>query len=101
MAWDGVHLWAKNINLLGNIAPEAVAQRILVSVEMCAIAHPASKVLPVLTVSLGVAVFDGAACDAPTEPNMDKLYALADAALYQAKTTGRNRAVIASEKVSC
>jgi diguanylate cyclase (GGDEF)-like protein len=80
---------------------DAIAQRILVSVQMCAIAHPASTVLPVLTVSLGLALFDGSACDAPTEPNIDKLYALADAALYQAKSTGRNRAVIASEKITC
>ena len=79
----------------------AIAERILMSVEMCAIPHPASSVLPILTVSLGMAIFDGEFCHAPTETNVDKLYALADAALYQAKSTGRNRAVLAQEKVTC
>jgi len=79
----------------------AIAERILTAIEMCGISHPASSVLPVLTVSMGLAIFDGATCHAPTVANVDKLYALADAALYQAKNTGRNRAVLAQEKVTC
>lgn len=79
----------------------ALADRILTSVQMCAIAHPASSVLPVLTVSLGLSIFDGSACHHAIEPDIDRLYALADAALYQAKSSGRNRAVFAQEKVMC
>jgi len=78
-----------------------VSERILMSVAMSNIAHPVSNVLPVLTVSLGVSLFDGAQCSAPTEPNIDKLYALADAALYQAKNRGRNRVVVAQEHIVC
>ncbi len=78
-----------------------LAERLLSAVQMCNIAHPASDVLPVLTVSMGLALFDGDTCRAPTETKVDKLYALADAALYQAKNTGRNRAVLARETVAC
>lgn len=80
---------------------QVMAQRILSSVELCGIPHPASTVLPVVTVSLGLAFFDGVACSSPTEPSIDVLYALADSALYQAKMTGRNRAVFAPKKVMC
>ncbi len=79
----------------------AIAKQILTAVEMCDIPHPASHVLPTLTVSLGVSIFDATACTHPIESNMDKLYALADTALYQAKNTGRNRAVFASELITC
>jgi two-component system chemotaxis family response regulator WspR len=79
----------------------AIAERILTGMQLCAIPHPASGVMPFLTVSIGLSIFDGEFCHAPTETNIDKLYALADAALYQAKSTGRNRAVLAQEKVTC
>jgi diguanylate cyclase (GGDEF)-like protein len=78
-----------------------LAERLLSAVQMCNIVHPASDILPVLTVSMGLALFDGDTCHAPTETKVDKLYALADAALYQAKSTGRNRAVLARETVAC
>ncbi len=78
-----------------------LAEHILTAIQMCAIPHPASCVMPVLTASLGLSLFDGTVCNRPIEPDLDHLYGLADAALYQAKTTGRNRAVLANSKLNC
>jgi len=56
-----------------------------------AIPHEKSRAAPVVTISIGVHV---APCGAFQE--MKVLYDLADKALYSAKKTGRNRAVISS-----
>lgn len=71
-------------------APEeaalAVAARILESIRHLGIPHPSSPVAPVLTVSIGVSVRD------PEDDLSDaQLVDRADKALYQAKSTGRNR----------
>jgi diguanylate cyclase (GGDEF)-like protein len=65
----------------------AVAERVRVAVERAGFPHPDAET-GVLTVSIGVAAESG---DAGT------LLAHADAALYEAKRTGRNRVVAASE----
>ena len=70
-------------------------------IEASAIAHPTSLVKPLLTVSIGIALFDGCTCHGPTKPNLDGLYRLADGALYQAKAQGRNQVCLASEVLHC
>lgn len=72
----------------------ALAERIVVAVREAALPHPASPVGPVVTVSIGAAsrAGDGAA-------SAQALLAAADAALYQAKREGRDRAVLAHEAI--
>ena len=67
----------------------SVAQRIRDEVKNCAIAHSASLVSQYVTLSLGVA---STIPDAISGPN--QLIGAADAALYQAKQQGRDRAVL-------
>ena len=67
-------------------AARAFAERLRAAVQARAIAHPASPVAPVLTVSLGVASRVPTPGDAA-----QSLFADADAALYRAKQDGRNR----------
>ncbi len=64
----------------------AVAEALRVACEARAIAHPASSVGPVVTISLGVA-----SCTPADETMAASLVAQADAALYRAKQDGRNR----------
>ena len=67
-------------------AAHRVAEHIRAAIESLAIAHPASPVGPVITVSLGVA-----ACVPDDERGLESLIAEADDALYAAKRDGRNR----------
>lgn len=69
-------------------AAAAFAQQCVRVVERAAIAHAGSATARVVTISVGVA--DLAGCDTPTPA---ALMAAADAALYRAKHSGRNRAV--------
>jgi diguanylate cyclase (GGDEF)-like protein len=64
----------------------AVAEDIRVACAALAIPHPASEVGPVITLSLGVA-----SCIPSDECSIESLIAQADAALYRAKQSGRNR----------
>jgi diguanylate cyclase (GGDEF)-like protein len=64
------------------------AETIRRACEARAVPHPASQVSSVVTVSAGVA-----ACVPSEENSIDGLMARADAALYHAKSTGRNRVV--------
>jgi diguanylate cyclase (GGDEF)-like protein len=56
------------------------------AVVEAALAHPASPLAPHVTISVGVAVLVPSA-----EGSAEQLVAAADRALYQAKTSGRNR----------
>jgi diguanylate cyclase (GGDEF)-like protein/PAS domain S-box-containing protein len=69
---------------------QAVAEKLRHAVEDLGIAHEASDYGPVVTISLGGAVWEGQAVGSPEE-----LVAQADAALYRAKKAGRNRFVMA------
>lgn len=64
----------------------AIAEGLRVACEARGIAHPASTVGPVVTISLGVA-----ACIPSDDVSPASLVAAADAALYRAKLEGRNR----------
>jgi diguanylate cyclase (GGDEF)-like protein len=67
----------------------AVAKRIQESISALALPHPRSVLSPIVTLSLGVAT----KAAGPGE-DADGLTQAADRALYQAKETGRNRAVV-------
>jgi diguanylate cyclase (GGDEF)-like protein len=64
----------------------AIAEEVRAACEALAIAHPASPVAPVVTLSLGVAV-----CIPSDGLSIDELILAADTALYRAKHEGRNR----------
>lgn len=67
----------------------AVADHLLATVRACAIAHEASQVASVVTLSIGVAVWSPG-----HEASQARLLAVADDALYHSKTTGRNRVTL-------
>ena len=53
--------------------------------------HPSSGVADHITISIGVAVFDG-----KKDKDVDTLVERADEALYQAKSQGRNQLIVHS-----
>lgn len=63
------------------------------AVEELAIAHPGSEVSPLVTLSMGIV-----SRIAQTDLSADKMVNDADAMLYEAKSTGRNRYVVFSMK---
>jgi len=67
-----------------------IAQKIRDAVTAQAIAHDRSPAQPHVTVSIGVACARPAAQDAP-EAGVQSLFEQADAALYMAKQSGRDR----------
>lgn len=78
--------------LLPDCGPDdamAAAQRILAATRALGIAHRASDAAGVVTLSVGVASLVPGAGEAP-----DSLLRAADAALYRAKSEGRDRAVL-------
>jgi diguanylate cyclase (GGDEF)-like protein len=74
-----------NTDLIGGYS---VAERVLQAVRALAIPHAASDTATRVTLSLGVA-----AAVPHTESSLELLVAAADAALYRAKHSGRNRSV--------
>jgi diguanylate cyclase (GGDEF)-like protein len=68
----------------------AVAERIRHGVAAASLPNPGSRASPIVTLSIGVAV------QAPGESSLtpDQLQSQADAALYVAKRTGRNRVTL-------
>lgn len=71
------------------VAAMDMAQRMGDAVKKLAIPHAGSDVASTVTISLGIALFDGSA---PASP--ETLVALADAQLYRAKRMGRARACL-------
>lgn len=70
---------------------QSIAQDIRLGVEALKLANPGSSAGPVLTISIGVAAeVDHPGCTA------SELHRAADAALYHAKSQGRNRVALAS-----
>lgn len=72
----------------GMAEAELQAERLRAAIEALAIPHRLSPVLPVVTVSIGIATLSE---DAPA--TLSELMQQADEALYQAKHLGRNRVV--------
>lgn len=68
------------------------AERLIHSVRELAIPHPASPVAECVTISIGVASMTPQLYEQSSE-----IIKKSDAALYKAKTTGRNRFIIADE----
>lgn len=64
----------------------AMAENLRIACEALALPHPTSPVKPVVTISLGVA-----SCIPSADSSAQLLLAQADAALYRAKESGRNR----------
>lgn len=79
---------------------QSIADNIRTEILQLALPHPASPV-HFLTVSIGVGLFDGRGCHTVIEPNFDALYAIADQALYDAKHSGRNKAIVAERRLTC
>lgn len=71
-----------------------VAERLRKSIESLALPHEESITAPHVTISLGVASVYPETIDSP-----ETLVRLADEALYAAKNSGRNRAVIAADTI--
>ena len=74
---------------------ELAGERIRRAVAAAGIVHPANPPHGVVTVSIGIAAFDEA-----SDHTFDAMVEEADAALYTAKMTGRNRVAIARSPVS-
>ena len=95
--------------ILPGAGPEpagAIGQRALASVAGLKLPHEASAVAPFVTISLGMATIDfdqivpGHMEGAAASGHLKRLIAVADGALYQAKSAGRNRMVSARRSAS-
>jgi diguanylate cyclase (GGDEF)-like protein len=68
----------------------AVADAIREALHKLAMPHPQSRVGPIVTMSIGVATLVPS-----SDTSVERLIAIADEALYAAKTAGRDRSVVA------
>ena len=68
----------------------AVAQKLVQAVERLHVPHKENSVSSYVTISCGLTAM---AVDKDFEIGLEEIYRLADTALYEAKTTGRNRIV--------
>ena len=78
--------------ILGSIAGgvEVAAERVRAAIEALGLAHPANPPFDVVTVSVGATALGPADLDLTA----DEWFGRVDAALYEAKTAGRNRVAI-------
>ncbi|MFN8634036.1 MAG: diguanylate cyclase [Chloroflexota bacterium] len=73
---------------------ELAGERLRRAVALASLAHPYNPPFGIITLSVGIAAFDGRErCD------FDAVIAEADAALYEAKRAGRNRVAVAQTPV--
>lgn len=87
--------FAMILPLTKSVDAERVAEAVRQAIIDLQITHPASKVAPYLTVSVGVATATPEWCCTP-----EALLAAADRALYAAKEGGRNRVCVATQEIS-
>jgi len=70
-------------------------ERLRRAIASAGLAHPYNPPHGIVTVSIGIAAFEGA-----SDGDFEAVIAEADAALYEAKRTGRNRIALASQPVT-
>jgi diguanylate cyclase (GGDEF)-like protein len=80
---------------MGQEAAQSMAHELLGAVQGQGIRHASSDTAPSVTVSIGLAVWLGAA-----QESWEQLVSRTDEALYQAKRLGRNRVVAATVKAA-
>jgi diguanylate cyclase (GGDEF)-like protein len=74
---------------------ELAGERLRRAVASAGMSHPANAPFGIVTISVGIAAYDQTAGH-----SFDHVIAEADAALYEAKNSGRNRVAIARTPVS-
>lgn len=76
----------KEINIDGILK---IANELIIAIKILQIPHEKSKILPYITISIGIAYKD-----AKVQITQDEFLAYADRALYRAKEDGKNRYIV-------